>query len=138
MSLEGSMTTPNNAAIRSFNRYELKYIVHASVVDGIVADVLSQMSPDRHGDAGGSYVISNLYYDSPELHLLHSKIVGTNYRRKLRVRVYGENGTGAPRSAMVEIKQRLGRTTQKRRVVVPLDEALRICEAQSAWSWDDP
>jgi len=128
---------PNNATIRSFNRYELKYVIHTSLIDGLVADVLSQMSPDRHGDAGGSYVISNLYYDSPEMHMLHSKIVGTNYRRKLRVRVYGETANGRPRAAMVEIKQRLGRTTQKRRVVVPLDEALRICEAQSSWTWDD-
>ena len=96
------------------------------------------MSPDRHGGASGSYVISNLYYDSPELHMLRSKIVGSNYRRKLRVRVYGDGSDRPPRSAMVEIKQRLSRTTQKRRVVVPLDEALRICEARSTWEWNDP
>ena len=123
--------------IRSFNRYELKYLIHASQIDGIVADVLGQMSPDRHGDASGSYVISNLYYDSPELHMLRSKIVGNSYRRKLRVRIYGDGTGQPPRTAMVEIKQRLGRTTQKRRVVVPLDEALRICEARSTWDWDD-
>jgi hypothetical protein len=125
------------ATIRSFNRYELKYVIHASQIDAIVGDVLGHMAPDRHGDASGSYVISNLYYDSPELHMLHSKLVGTNYRRKLRVRVYGDASHGPPRTAMVEIKQRLSRTTQKRRVVVPLDEALRICEARSAWTWDD-
>jgi SPX domain protein involved in polyphosphate accumulation len=137
------MTGAGNATIRSFNRYELKYVIHASQIERIVADVSRQMTPDRHGDSSGSYVISNLYYDSPELHMLHSKFVGTNYRRKLRVRVYGEaeggshNGAGKPRSAMVEIKQRLSRTTQKRRVVVPLDEALRICEARSSWQWSD-
>jgi SPX domain protein involved in polyphosphate accumulation len=131
------MTAVIPAPIRSFNRYELKYVIHASQIDGIVADVLGQMSPDRHGDDSGSYVISNLYYDSPELHMLRSKIVGSNYRRKLRVRIYGDGVDQPLRTAMVEIKQRLGRTTQKRRVVVPLDEALRICEAQSTWEWDD-
>lgn len=131
------MTAVIPAPIRSFNRYELKYVIHASQIEGIVADVLGQMSPDRHGDASGSYVISNLYYDSPELHMLRSKIVGTNYRRKLRVRIYGDGSGQTPRTAMVEIKQRLSRTTQKRRVVVPLEEALRICEAQSTWDWDD-
>jgi SPX domain protein involved in polyphosphate accumulation len=131
------MTAVIPAPIRSFNRYELKYVIHASQIDGIVADVLGQMAPDRHGDASGSYVISNLYYDSAELHMLRSKIVGNNYRRKLRVRIYGDGSDRPPQSAMVEIKQRLGRTTQKRRVVVPLDEALRICEARSAWDWDD-
>jgi hypothetical protein len=132
------MTGAPAAPIRSFNRYELKYVIHASQIDGIVADVLGQMSPDRHGDASGSYVISNLYYDSPELHMLQSKIFGTNYRRKLRVRIYGNGTHEPPRTAMVEIKQRLSRTTQKRRVVVPIDEALRICEARSTWQWDDP
>jgi SPX domain protein involved in polyphosphate accumulation len=127
-----------STAIRSFNRYELKYVIHTSQIADIVADVQSQMSPDRHGDTSGSYVISNLYYDSPELHMLRSKVIGTNYRRKLRIRVYGDVNDGPPRAAMVEIKQRLGRTTQKRRVMVPLDEALRICEAQSSRTWDDP
>jgi SPX domain protein involved in polyphosphate accumulation len=131
------MSGASNATIRSFNRYELKYIVHASQIDAIVADVLQQMSPDLHGDSSGSYVISNLYYDSAELHMLHSKLVGTNYRRKLRVRVYGDVDKGPSPTAMVEIKQRVSRTTQKRRVVVPIDEALRICEAQSSWTWND-
>ena len=141
MSLDQTMpevSAASTATIRSFNRYELKYVIHASRIEAIVADVLEQMSPDVHGDATGSYVISNLYYDSAELHMLRSKLVGTNYRRKLRVRVYGDDHNGRPRKAMVEIKQRLGRTTQKRRVVVPLEEALRICEAQSSWTWDDP
>ena len=131
------MAGASTAPVRSFNRYELKYLIHASEIAGIVADLLRQMSPDLHGDASGSYVISNLYYDSAELHMLHSKIVGTNYRRKLRVRVYGDVGGDPPSMAMAEIKQRLGRTTQKRRVMVPLDEALRICEAQSSRTWDD-
>lgn len=131
------MPGASTPTIRSFNRYELKYIVHASELDGIVADVARQMAPDPHGDAGGGYQISSLYYDSPELHMLRSKIVGSNYRRKLRVRVYGGPDAGPPRSAMVEIKQRLSRTTQKRRVVVPLDEALQLCEARLARAWDD-
>jgi len=131
------MVGASAATIRSFNRYELKYLIHASEIPGIVADVRHQMAPDRHGDADGAYVISNLYYDSSELHMLRSKIVGTNYRRKLRVRVYGDVGDGPPSMAMAEIKQRLGRTTQKRRVMVPLDDALRLCEAQSSRTWDD-
>lgn len=131
------MTGVGIVTTRSFNRYELKYVIHTSQIAGIVTDIGHQMSPDVHGDATGSYVISSLYYDSSELDMLHSKIIGTNYRRKLRIRMYGETDNGSPRKAMVEIKQRLGRTTQKRRVVVPLDEALRICEARSTWTWND-
>lgn len=114
--------------IRSFNRYELKYVVHLSQAAGIIADLLLQMTHDRHGDTSGSYNVTNLYYDSAQLHLLRSKIVGTNYRRKLRIRVYGDTLTNPATTAMTEIKQRLGRTTQKRRVVLPLEDALSLCE----------
>ena len=72
------MAGASTPTIRSFNRYELKYLVHASQIDGLVADISHQMAPDPHGDASGSYVISSLYYDSSELHMLRSKIVGSN------------------------------------------------------------
>jgi len=131
------MSGASTRTVRTFNRYELKYLIHASQVEPILADVASQMAPDPHGDASGSYVISNLYYDSAEMHMLRSKIAGSNYRRKLRVRVYGDVDLGPSRTAMVEIKQRLRRTTQKRRVVMPLGEALRLCAARSSWTWDN-
>lgn len=132
------MASARQSAIRSFNRYELKYVIHASQLEALIADVSRQMVPDRHGDACGSYTISNLYYDSSDLQMLNSKIIGTKYRRKLRVRVYGEASSDASRPAMVEIKQRLGRTTQKRRVVMSLGDALRLCEGSRSYAWDDP
>src|SRR5215475_8905606 len=69
--------------------------------------------------------------------MLRSKIVGTNYRRKLRVRVYNSVDAAPPRMAMAEIKQRHGRTTQKRRVVVPFEDALQLCEGRSTRAWAD-
>jgi SPX domain protein involved in polyphosphate accumulation len=126
------------ALVRSFNRYELKYVIHASQIDAITQDVLHQMAPDRHGDASGSYVISSLYFDSADLKMLSSKVIGSRYRRKLRVRMYGEDAT-PDAMAMVEIKQRLGRTTQKRRVVLPLRDGLRLCQGgQASTDRDDP
>jgi len=123
--------------LRSFNRYELKYVVHASQLDAIVDDVLLQMAPDRHGDSSGSYIVTSLYFDSPDLQMLSSKVIGSRYRRKLRVRTYGED-VDSMSTSMVEIKQRLGRTTQKRRVVMPLQAGLRLCRGHADWSWVDP
>jgi SPX domain protein involved in polyphosphate accumulation len=128
----------SSGVLRRFNRYELKYLIHASQVKDITTDLLHQMAPDRHGDASGSYIITNLYYDSADLHMLRSKLIGSNYRRKLRIRVYGETPNDLAGKAMVEIKQRLGRTTQKRRVVLPLREAYSLCDGESAWNFDDP
>jgi SPX domain protein involved in polyphosphate accumulation len=126
-----------NGAIRRFDRYELKYVVHLSELGAITSDLACQMRPDVHGDSGGSYSISNLYYDSAERHMLHSKLVGTSYRRKLRVRVYGDKPGDLGGLAMVEIKQRLRRTTQKRRVVLSLAEAYELCEGHPPSHWKD-
>ena len=118
---------PTSDAIRRFDRYELKYLVPVQQLAAIAEDLMLQMQPDRHGDRAGSYAITNLYYDSAELHMLHSKLAGTSYRRKLRVRVYGDSPSSTATTAMVEIKQRLRRTTQKRRLVLSLPDAYRLC-----------
>jgi SPX domain protein involved in polyphosphate accumulation len=126
-----------SGAIRRFDRYELKYVVHVSQLAAISNDLMPNMQLDLHGDSGGSYSITNLYYDSPELHMLYSKLAGTSYRRKLRVRVYGETPGNLANVAMVEIKQRLRRTTQKRRVVLPLGEAYGLCGGEDPRAWQD-
>lgn len=113
--------------IRRFNRYELKYVVHASVMESLVRDLNHFMEPDGYGDKDGFYRISSLYYDSPDFAFYRSKIEGLKFRRKLRVRVYPTGHPDSLRNAFVEIKQRMNRTVQKKRVKLPLQEALALC-----------
>jgi SPX domain protein involved in polyphosphate accumulation len=86
------------------------------------------LSPDDHGDLHGSYQLASLYYDSSDYRFYWEKLDGIKFRRKLRIRQY-ENG--APLTAetpvFVEIKQRLNRVTQKRRVRLHFRDALRLC-----------
>jgi SPX domain protein involved in polyphosphate accumulation len=114
--------------IRQFNRYELKYVLHVSQVPGLIRDLLHFMGPDEHTDEDGSYRVTSLYYDSPDLHFYRSKRDGLRYRRKLRIRVYPSRGRVAEDdTAFVEIKQRMNQTVQKRRIVLPLRAALAHC-----------
>jgi VTC domain len=115
------------AHIKRFNRYELKYVIHASKQRAIAADLLHFMSPDENGDKDGYYRVTSLYYDSPDLSFYRSKIEGIKYRRKLRVRVYPGDDPRTIVTAFAEIKQRMNRTVQKRRIVLPLDDALALC-----------
>ena len=114
--------------IRRFNRYELKYVIHASKYRGVAEDLLNFMTPDSYGDKDGFYRVTSLYYDSPALHFYRSKIEGLKFRRKLRVRVYPGNDISSVTSGFVEIKQRMNRTVQKRRLRLPLGEAAALCE----------
>jgi SPX domain protein involved in polyphosphate accumulation len=81
--------------------------------------------PDDHGDSLGSYRLSSLHYDSPDFYSYREKVDGYKFRRKLRIRYYELRGAlTADTPVFVEIKQRLNRVTQKRRVLLPYREAL--------------
>ncbi len=112
--------------IRRFNRYELKYIVRIDEVDRIIADLESLTEPDDHGGPDGYRVVS-LYYDSPDLDFFWDKIEGIKFRRKVRIRIYPGKDIEAVEEGMVEIKQRINRTVQKRRLKLPLNEAEQLC-----------
>ena len=113
--------------IRLFNRYELKYIVDARRYRRLVDDLTQFMIPDAHGDVDGFYRVISLYYDSPQLSGYWSKLDGLKFRRKLRLRIYPGTDIRNVRTGFVEIKQRINRTVQKRRLVLPLAEAERLC-----------
>ena len=113
--------------IRKFNRFELKYLVTLQQAEQLKAALRAFLLPDEHG--GGSYGLTSLYYDSPDYRCYWEKVDGIKFRRKLRIRRY-EDGQplAAETPVFVEIKQRLNRVTQKRRAILPYQDALRLCD----------
>lgn len=112
--------------IRRFNRFELKYVLHVGRCAEIIDELQHHIPPDRHGGTRG-YPIVSLYYDSPQLDCFWAKIEGIRFRRKVRLRIYpGDDITQVSRGS-VEIKQRINKTVQKRRLELPLDQAERLC-----------
>ena len=121
-----------------FNRFELKYGVPARIAERLTLELLANMTPDPEGDATGAYAVTSLYYDTRELDFFRAKKEGIKFRRKLRVRRYGPVGAGGAGDVAVEIKQRINRTTQKRRVELPLEQALALCSGESIATPEDP
>ena len=111
--------------IKRFNRFELKYVIAATKRDAMLAEIREHMEPDTAGD-DGVYEVTSLYFDSPDLAFYRSKLDGIKFRRKLRIRHYGERHPDAEARVMLEIKQRINRTTQKRRVAMSLSDAFRL------------
>ena len=115
------------AAIRRFNRFELKYIADRRLVEAFRQELPARLERDPHG-VDGFYPIWSTYYDSPDLRFYWEKIDGEKFRRKLRIRHYGDPGElAADTPVFAEIKQRVNRVTQKRRVRLPYAEALQLC-----------
>lgn len=115
--------------IRLFNRFELKYLLHVNKAEAIMRDLALHTERDEH-DGPDGYRIASLYYDSPELDFFWDKIEGIKFRRKVRIRVYPQQGYENVTQAMVEIKQRMNKTVQKRRLILPLDDAYELCKGK--------
>ncbi len=123
--------------IRSFNRYELKYLVEHRRAQAFLADLADYCRVDPHSDPEHGYPVYSLYWDSKDLDFYWEKIDGQKYRRKLRLRRYAND------AVFVEIKQRIDRTVQKRRVRMDLEKAARIfgergVDVEAEYEVDDP
>lgn len=120
------MTNTLSHTLRRFNRFELKYLVSLPQAEAFKAALRRYLHSDEH--SAGRYDLGSLYYDSPDLRCYWEKVDGLRFRRKLRIRHYA---LGAPLRAQtpvfVETKQRLDRVTQKRRIQLPFETALRLC-----------
>jgi hypothetical protein len=115
--------------IRRFNRFELKYILPLAQSARLMDELREHISPDLHDGAGG-YPVVSLYYDSPDHECFWAKIEGLKYRRKLRLRIYPGQDIRQVETAAVEIKQRINKTVQKRRLSLPLARAEALCEGE--------
>ncbi len=113
--------------IRKFNRFELKYLITLQQAERFKTALRPYMLQDEHG-VNGKYGLTSLYYDSPDLRCYWEKEYGLRFRRKLRIRQYDTNEQMTEETPVfLEIKQRVDRVTQKRRVILSYRDALRLC-----------
>lgn len=114
---------------RDPDRFELKYLVDQAQQMALMAELANYMTFDRLGDGQGRYLITSLYFDSPDYKCYWNKLEGHRFRRKVRIRVYGPDQVTAETSCFVEIKQRTNKTLQKKRVRLTYAEAEALCGA---------
>lgn len=111
--------------LHAFNRYEIKYFVDEMKVPELRRELAARMDTDPYSPHGG-YPVTSLYYDTPDLRFYWEKIEGLRFRRKLRMRLYGNPSECTDDTPVhIEIKQRVNRVTQKRRIAVPYGNARR-------------
>lgn len=109
---------------RSINRFELKYLVQHEVASEFIRSLDGYVHTDPNCDGDGGYPIYSVYCDSSHFSLFWEKIEGIKFRRKVRFRRYGDSP-----DVFLEIKQRINRTLQKRRVRWPLEKvAQTFCD----------
>jgi hypothetical protein len=113
--------------IKEFSRYELKYLVTLAQCEEFLKILPDYLEPDSRGDLYGRYHITSLYYDTEDYKAYWDKVEGHKFRRKVRVRVYGAEMVNPDTPCFAEIKQRINKALQKKRVILPYSSAEALC-----------
>lgn len=109
-------------SITVFNRYEKKFLVKEEQYNEVIKRLEEYMIPDGYSKDGGFYSISNIYYDTEDDELIRKSIERPIYKEKLRLRSYGK--PGLQDEAFIEIKKKFKGNVNKRRITLPLCEAV--------------
>ena len=102
-----------------FARVETKYLLSAGQAEAMEEALRARGF--RHSDFGSPRVQS-LYYDTADYALIRASLERPAYKEKLRLRAYGE--PGALTQSFVEIKKKYNGVVYKRRMSMPLKEAM--------------
>lgn len=99
-------------------RHELKYVVSLEQASQIFKALKAYCVPDPYAGKGGSYEVSSLYYDTPDLRFFWDREESVGFRRKVRLRSY--NCEGNSMGVFLEIKEKHKNLVAKKRIAVPL------------------
>ncbi|OQY44389.1 MAG: hypothetical protein B6242_12905 [Anaerolineaceae bacterium 4572_78] len=124
--------------IQKFNRYELKYIITLEQYHNLAHELTTYIQPDLHGDTRGRYTVTSLYYDSANYKAYWDKIEGHRYRRKVRIRIYGNPIITDETPCFVEIRERLNKSVRKRRAKLAYQAAIKLCHDGEMVTSDSP
>jgi len=103
--------------IQSFSRYEIKYLLTPLQRERFMSRA-SMLSPDEYG----SYTICNIYLDTDDFYFITHSLDKPVYKEKLRIRSYGTASSDS--EIFFEIKKKFKGIVYKRRIVVPISEAM--------------
>lgn len=114
-------------AIKSFKRYEKKFLLTQQQYDVLVSKLSDYMEPDQHCLDGKNYSIYNIYYDTVHSDVIRHSISKPYYKEKLRLRSYKVPKKPTDK-VFLELKKKINGIVNKRRVVLTLQEAKDFVE----------
>lgn len=123
-------------AIEVFNRCEKKYMLNSEQYEKLIQAIQPYMVVDAYNQKKEFYEISNIYYDTPDDRLIRASIEKPVYKEKLRLRSYGT--PDLQDHVFVEIKKKYKGIVNKRRTVMPLEEAYGYLNEGKNPDWDNP
>jgi hypothetical protein len=112
-------------------RYEYKYLI----TDFQLSSLRAKMKPFVRLDdfaaqmPSGDYTVRSIYFDSPNMHMYHSKCDHLAHRMKVRIRAYNSESETA--ATFLEIKRKYEGPIVKNRAKLPFHAVNRIFKGES-------
>ena len=107
----------------TFRRLEKKFLLTTEQFLRIKEEIDRRFDPDEYGETK----ICNLYFDTPSYLLIRRSIEKPIFKEKLRLRTYGVPSQNS--QSFIEIKRKYNSEVYKRRIGLPLNEALDFLES---------
>lgn len=114
------------------DRTEFKFIIPLEVRDEVVGVVRQHTGYDEEAGGSAQYPIISQYYDNDHRDCYWEKQRGQKSRRKLRIRVYGSSMGEIPPTTFIEVKHKCNGRGVKRRLRLPMEDALELAEGETA------
>ena len=113
-------------AIKSFKRYEKKYLLTGEQYEKLIPRLIEYMKMDDHC-VNNSYSIYNIYYDTDDNSVIRHSISKPYYKEKLRLRSYKIPQSPSDK-VFLELKKKINKIVNKRRAIITLEEAYNFLE----------
>lgn len=111
-----------------FKRIEKKYILTIQQKEALIKTLSDYITPDKNWKKW-NYQLESLYYDTKDLKFFQEKINWKPFRKKIRIRRYIDSSLFSDNSPVfIEIKEKIGETTVKRRIKMSYKEAKNLIE----------
>jgi len=123
-------------AVRTFSRYERKYLVTDVQKRSFLTALGSRFTHDGHAGPDAFYRVHNVYYDTEDNDVVRTSIDKPSYKEKLRLRSY-RVPVGPDDAVYLEIKRKAFGLVNKRRVALRYREAVDFIETGIAPATDD-
>lgn len=107
-----------------FNRFEKKYMLDEETYHRVREALYEYMVPDKYSTGDGCYIVNNIYLDTDDHWFIRDSLQHPRYKEKLRLRCYGEAGNHS--SMFFEIKKKINRRVNKRRVKMDFGNAMEF------------
>lgn len=122
--------------IKSFKRFEKKFILNNEQYNELIPKLVKYMNPDKHCENGKNYTIYNIYYDTKNNDVIRHSISKPHYKEKLRLRSY-DIPKNLDDKVFLELKKKINGIVNKRRVIMTLGEAYDFFESRKKPAFND-